>query len=268
MFCRQNCMCHWGAVCSFASDNTHRNTSKCTCWKLIFGSNLARWSVFGRCISMLTSYLIVCFLSGIFCAWSHPPWMSKFATFTAFVIPSLSPHLCPSLTSPLLFLFFFISPISAPLSSALFAVTFHAVIWAQTVCLTLAQDLSFHGNFIIVLDAFQAPLDTEALLMSKETCMKRGDVEASIWFCTQPHATPFNRFSMGGLWYCWMVPTCVAWYFIILIFLRHKGIIACNPSQWAVQYFLLFMPLSHCHSMHCWIEYGDLREYNMSIMMR
>lgn len=42
----------------------------------------------------------------------------------AFVIPSLSLHLCPSLTSlPL-----FISPISAPLSSALFAVTFHVVI--------------------------------------------------------------------------------------------------------------------------------------------
>lgn len=43
--------------------------------------------------------------------------------------------------------------------------------------LTLAQVLSFHGNFIIVLDAFQAPLDTGALLMSKETCMKRGDAK-------------------------------------------------------------------------------------------
>lgn len=43
--------------------------------------------------------------------------------------------------------------------------------------LTLAQVLSFHGNFIIVLDAFQAPLDTRALLMSKETCMKRGDAK-------------------------------------------------------------------------------------------
>lgn len=163
----------------------------------------------------------------------HHLWMSKFATFTAFVIPSLSLHLCPSLTSlPL-----FISPISAPLSSALFAVTFHAVIWAETVCLTLAQDLSFHGNFIIVLDAFQTPLDTEALLMSKETCMKWGDVEASIWFCTQPHAKPFNRISMGVLWYRWIDPTCVAWYFIILIFLFHKGIIARNTSHWTVQYF-------------------------------
>lgn len=116
---------------------------------------------------------------------------------------------------PSLSLFFLFLPISAPLSSALFAVTFHAVIWAETVCLALAQDLSFHGNFIIVLDAFQAPLDTEALLMSKETCMKWGDVEASIWFCTQPHAKPFNRFSMGVLWYRWIDPTCVAWYFII-----------------------------------------------------
>lgn len=130
----------------------------------------------------------------------------------------------------------FISLISAPLSSALFAVTFHLVIWAETVCLTLAQDLSFHGNFIIVLDAFQTPLDTEALLMSKETCMKWGDVEASIWFRTQPHAKPFNRFSMGVLWYRWIDPTCVA-YFIILIFLCHKGIIACSPSHWTVQYF-------------------------------
>lgn len=157
----------------------------------------------------------------------------KFATFTAFVIPSLSLHLCPSLTSLLLF----ISPISAPLSSALFAVTFHAVIWAETVCLTLAQVLSFHGNFIIVLDAFQTPLDTEALLMSKETCMKWGDVEASIWFCTQSHAKPFNRFSMGVLWCRWIDPTCVAWYFIILILLFHKGIIAHNTSHWTVQYF-------------------------------
>lgn len=138
------------------------------------------------------------------------------------------PHLPPS---------FFIPPISAPLSSALFAVTFHAVIWAETVCLTLAQDLSFHGNFIIVLDAFQTPLDTEALLMSKETCMKWGDVEASIWFCTQPHAKPFNCFSMGVLWYRWIDPTCVAWYFIILIFMFHKGIIARNTSHWTVQYF-------------------------------
>lgn len=126
----------------------------------------------------------------------------------------VSSPLCPSLTSlPLL-----ISPISAPLSSALFAVTFHAVIWAETVCLTLAQDLSFHGNFIIVLDTFQAPLDTEALLMSKETCMKWGDVEASIWFRTQPHAKPFNRSSMGVLWYRWIDPTWVTWYFIILDF--------------------------------------------------
>lgn len=31
--------------------------------------------------------------------------------------------------------------------------------------------------------------------------------------------------------------------------------------------FPLFMPLSHCHSMHFWVEYGDLTEYNMSIMM-
>lgn len=145
----------------------------------------------------------------------------------------LSLHLCPSFTTlPL-----FISSISAPLSSALFAVTFHAVIWAETVCLTLAQDLSFHGNFIIVLDVFQTPLDTEALLMSKETCMKWGDVEASIWFRTQPHAKPFNRFSMGVLWYRWIDPTCVAWYFIILIFLYYKGIIAHNTSHWTVQYF-------------------------------
>lgn len=168
-----------------------------------------------------------------------------------FVIPSLSLHLCPSLTSLLLRI---ISPISAPLSSALFAVTFHAVIWAETVCLALAQVLSFHGNFIIVLDEFQTPLDTEALLMSKETCMKWGDVEASIWFCTQPHAKPFNHFSMGVLWCRWMDPTCVAWFFIILIPLFHKGIMAHNASRWTVQYSLppLFMSLSRCHSVRCW----------------
>lgn len=51
--------------------------------------------------------------------------------------------------------------------------TFRAVyLSADSVPHPLAQVLSFHGNFIIVLDAFQAPLDTEALLMSKETCMK------------------------------------------------------------------------------------------------
>lgn len=43
---------------------------------------------------------------------------------------------------------------------------------ADSARLALAQVLSFHGNFIIVLDAFQAPLDAGALLMSKETCMK------------------------------------------------------------------------------------------------
>lgn len=161
-------------------------------------------------------------------------WSVVFVTFTSFVIPSLSPHLCPSLIS----LLHFISPMSAPLSSALFAVTFHAVIWAETVCLTLAQVLSFHGNFIIVLDAFQTPLDTEALLMSKETCMKWGDVEASIWFCTQPHAKPFNRFSIGVLWCRSIDLTCVAWYFIILILLFHKSIMAYNTRHWTVQYFL------------------------------
>ena len=195
----------------------------------------------------------------------HHPWMSKFAPF---VIPSLSLHLCPSLTSLPLFFFLFL-PISAPLSSALFAVTFHAVIWAETVCLALAQDLSFHGNFIIVLDAFQAPLDTEALLMSKETCMKWGDVEASIWFCTQPHAKPFNRFSMGVLWYRWIDPTCVAWYFIIFdlsVSQRDNGT-QYEPLNCAI-FPPLFMSLSHCHSMHCWLEYGDLAEYNMSITMR
>lgn len=31
--------------------------------------------------------------------------------------------------------------------------------------------------------------------------------------------------------------------------------------------FPLFMSLSCCHSMHCWIEYGNLKEYNMSVMM-
>lgn len=127
------------------------------------------------------------------------------------------PHLPPSL------FFFLFLPISAPLSSALFAVTFHAVIWAETVCLALAQDLSFHGNFIIVLDAFQAPLDTEALLMSKETCMKWGDVEASIWFCTQPHAKPFNRFSMGVLWYRWIDPTCRMIFYNFWSFCFTKG---------------------------------------------
>src|SRR4029434_6337690 len=37
----------------------------------------------------------------------------------------------------------------------------------QTVCLTLALCLSFHGNFIIVLEAVQTRLDTKELLMSK-----------------------------------------------------------------------------------------------------
>lgn len=98
-------------------------------------------------------------------------------TFAAFVVLSLSPHLCPSLTSLPSSLFFLIPSIPTPRQVLCLLWLSMRFIWAQTVRLTLAQVLSFHGNFIIVLDAFQAPLDTGALLMSKETCMKRGDAK-------------------------------------------------------------------------------------------
>lgn len=39
----------------------------------------------------------------------------------------------------------------------------------------------------------------------------------------------------------------------------------CNPLNCAV--FTPFMSLSHCRSMHNWVEFGDLTEYNMSITM-
>lgn len=106
----------------------------------------------------------------VFIICKNPP------TFAAFVILSLSPHLCPSLTS-LPSSLFFIPPVPAPRQVLCLPWLSMRFIWAQTVLLTLAQVLSFHGNFIIVLDVFQAPLDTGALLMSKETCMKRGDAK-------------------------------------------------------------------------------------------
>lgn len=114
------------------------------------------------------NFCIICFSSSELCSPHshvlslHHPWMSEL----------LSPHL-------LLF-----TPPS-PLPTSPTPVKCFCAPWlcdggylsADSMPRSGNGNLSFHGNFIIVLDGVQAPLDVLALLMSKETRMKWGEVE-------------------------------------------------------------------------------------------